>query len=293
MATALPTRSAQSYQEAGPHYGLFERIGLYALLTLLALFFVLPLLWMLSTSLKPADELFTSEIRWLPQNPTISNYTEILGSRQTPVARWFANSIGVAVVTTLLTLLIDALAAYAYARMEFRGRRLLFGLLLTTLFLPGLMFLVPNFLTVARLGLLDSYVGIILPSLANVFGVFFLYQFFRTIPRELEEAAEIDGASPLTTFFRVALPLARPALATLAIITFLTSWNEFLWPLLIVPSIEMLTLPPGLATLQTARSSEYGQAMASAVIAAVPVLILYLALQRFIVKSVAMTGLKG
>jgi multiple sugar transport system permease protein len=199
--------------------------------------------------------------------------------------------VGAAV--TLLTLAVDALAAYAYARMEFRGRRLLFGMLLATLFLPGMMFLVPNFITVARLGLLNNFGGVIIPALAGVFGVFFLRQFFETIPRELEEAAQIDGASAFQTFAQVALPLAKPALATLGILTFLGSWNDFLWPLLVLKDRALQTLPPGLRTLQGAYTSEYGQMMAGSVIAAVPVLLLYVLLQRYIVQSVATSGLAG
>src|SRR5204863_317899 len=194
---------------------------------------------------------------------------------------------------TVLILVIDALAAYAYARMEFRGKNLLFGLLLATLFLPGMMFLVPNFLTINSLHLLNNYIGVIIPGLAGVFGVFFLRQFFESIPKELEEAARIDGANQFQVFYQVVMPLARPALATLAVITFLASWNDFLWPLLVLQKPDLLTLPPGLRTLQGAYTSEYGQMMAGAVIAAIPVLILYIFLQRFIVQSVASTGLKG
>ncbi|NJM05910.1 carbohydrate ABC transporter permease [Candidatus Gracilibacteria bacterium] len=265
----------------------------YVLLVLVALLFLLPMFWMLSTSLKPETEWFTRSIRWFPQRPTLENYAQIFESAQTPIARWFFNSFAIASAVTVLTLVLDALAAYAYARMDFPGRRLLFALLLATLFLPGMMFLVPNFLTTFRLGLLNNYIGVILPPLAGVFGVFFLTQFFQTIPKELEEAAVIDGASAWQTFLFVALPLARPALATLAIITFLTSWNEFLWPLLILQRVELLTLPPALATLQSSYSSEYGLTMAGAVIAAVPVLVIYIVLQRYIVQSVATTGLKG
>lgn len=272
---------------------LLTTVLTYALLVLVALLFLMPLFWMLSTSFKPKAEWFSNELRWIPETFTLRNYYQLFENSQTPVLRWFWNSTAVASVITVVTLIMDALAAYAYARLEFRGRRLLFALLLATLFLPGLMFLVPNFLTVYRLGLLNSYVGVILPPLAGVFGVFFLTQFFQSIPRELEEAAFIDGANIFQTFYHVALPLSRPALATLAIITFLASWNEFLWPLLILQQAERLTLPPGLATLQSSYSSEYGLAMAGAMIAALPVLIIYLALQRYIVRSVAQTGLKG
>lgn len=289
MATVTgPVDRAGSRPVRGGRTG---RALLYAVLVLFALFFLIPLLWMLSTSLKPQGEWVQSN--WIPHQTTTGNFTGIFNDPQAPVLKWFVNSLGIAAVFTLLTLTIDSMAAYAYARMEFRGRDLLFGLLLATLVMPGLMFLVPNFLTIARLGGLDNYWGVIVPGLAGVFGVFFLRQFFHGIPRELEEAAFIDGADTWTTFWQVVLPLAKPALATLGIITFLASWNDFLWPLLVLSTPSKLTLPVGLATLQGQFVFDYGKLMAGAVIAAVPVLALYLILQRYIVQSVAMTGLKG
>jgi multiple sugar transport system permease protein len=271
---------------------VLRRVFTYILLVLIALVFLIPLAWMISTSLKPKSQWFSAQIYWIPKTITLDNYKSLLDNPATPIARWFGNSLMVGALVTVLILVIDSLAAYAYARMEFKGRGPLFALLLATLFLPGMMFLVPNFLTIFALHLLNTYAGVILPGLAGVFGVFFLRQFFETIPKELEEAAVLDGANAFQTFWRVALPLARPALATLAVITFLASWNDFLWPLLILQQADLMTLPPGLATLQGAYTSEYGQMMAGAMVAAVPVLILYIGLQRFIVQSVATTGLK-
>ena len=272
---------------------LTQRALIYLVLGVVALLVILPLLWMLSTSLKPKAQWFTREIHWLPITFTLDNYRALFSNANTPIVRWFFNSLFVASATTLLVLVVDATAAYAYARLEFRGRRALYALLLATLFLPGVMFLIPNFLTVFRLGLLNNYLGVILPGLAGVFGVFFLRQFFESIPKTLEEAAEIDGASTFQIFTRIVLPLSKPALATLGILTFLGSWNDFLWPLLILRDRALQTLPPGLRTLQGAYTSEYGLMMAGAVVVAVPVLILYLFLQRYIVESVASTGLKN
>jgi multiple sugar transport system permease protein len=270
-----------------------QRLGLYVLLTVIALLIILPLVWMVSTSFKPKSEWFLPQIYWIPRTFTFDNYQKILDNPTLPIARWFLNSLFVSSMTTLLILIVDSAAAYAYARMQFPGKRLLYGLLLATLFLPGMMFLVPNFLTVANLGLLNSYAGVIIPGLAGVFGVFFMRQFFESLPRELEEAAYIDGATRLQTFLYIALPLSKPALATLGIITFLGSWNDFLWPLLILRDRELLTLPPGLRTLQGAYTSEYGQMMAGAVITSIPVLLLYIVLQRYVVESVQTAGLKG
>lgn len=272
---------------------LIQRVLTYALLIFVALLIILPLLWMLSTSFKPKAEWFTREIQWIPITFTLDNYRTLLSNPTTPIVRWFANSFLVATIFTALTLALTSMAAYAYARMEFPGRRILYSLLLTTLFVPGIMFLIPNFLTVYRLGLLNNYAGVIAPGLAGVFGIFFMRQFFESLPKELEESAEIDGASKFQIFYKIALPLSMPALATLGILTFLASWNDFLWPLLILRDRNLQTLPPGLRTLQGAYTSEYGLMMAGAVIVAVPVLIIYLFLQRFIVESVASTGLKN
>jgi multiple sugar transport system permease protein len=287
MAT-VPIERASGRAAGG---NLLSRLVLYLVLILIGAFFVLPIAWMFSTAFKPFVE--TLQPTWIPQAPTLENFTNIFNDPSIPVLRWFMNSVGVALAFTALVVVIDALAAYAYARMEFVGRNLLFGLLLATLVMPGIMFLVPNYLTVVRLGWLNTYQGVIAPGLSGVFGVFFLRQFFQSIPKELEEAAYIDGATVFTTFLRVSLPLARGAIATLAIITFLTSWNDFLWPLLILNDRTLQTLPVGLATIQGQYSFDYGKLMAGAVVTAVPVLILYMFLQRYIIQNVAMTGLKG
>ena len=270
-----------------------SRVALYTTLSIVTLVIVIPLLWMFSTSFKLKSQLFTKEIYWIPKEVTTENYTKILDNPSTPIGRWFVNSLIIASVTTVLKLIVDSLAGYAYARMEFPGRKYIFNLLLATLFLPGVMFLVPNFVTVSKLNMLNKFSGVIIPALASVFGVYFMRQFFESIPKELEEAAEIDGANRLQIFTLIALPLAKPALATLAVIEFLASWNDFLWSLLVLKDRAVQSLQPGLRTLQGAYTSEYGLMMAGAVIVAVPVLVIYIFLQRFIVQSVATSGLKG
>jgi len=268
------------------------RILLFGLLILFAIFFAFPILWMAITAIKPFNEWLSPN--FIPNNPTLNNFTSIFNDPTLPVARWFFNSFIVAAVFTTLIVIIDSLAAYAYARMEFRGRKLLFALLLTTLVMPGIMFLIPNYITIAGLGWIGSYQGIIAPGLSGVFGVFFLRQFFLSIPRELEEAAYVDGANTWQTFVRVVLPLSGGAIATLAVITFLTSWNDFLWPLLMTsPVRDMQTLPVGLATLQGQYTFDYGKLMAGALVLTLPVLLLYVLSQRFIIRSIATTGLKG
>ena len=270
---------------------ILSRIILYAALVLFGLFFLLPLLWMFVTSIKGSTEWVLPN--WIPSQPTLESFRSIFADPSIPVLRWFINSLGIAAVFTALVLVIDAMAAYAYARLEFRGRNLLFSMLLATYVMPGLMFLIPNYLTINRLGLLNQYPGVIIPGLAGVFGVFYMRQFFQGVPKEIEEAARIDGAGLWTTFARVVLPLAKGSLATLGVITFMGSWNDFLWPLLILNDRNRQTLPVGLATLQGQYTFDYGKLMAGAVVAAVPVLILYIFAQKYIVQGVATSGLAG
>ena len=267
-------------------------IALYATLILLALFFVLPLLWMVSTALKFESQVFQDQ-GFIPREPTLANFQRILtAGGQTPVFRWLLNSFIVSTVGTVLTVLLTSLSAYAFARIDFRGKGLLFGLLITTLLLPGVMFLVPQYNLIQFLGLYNTYPALILPGLAGVFGVFFMRQFFLSIPVEMEEAAYVDGANRLRTFWSVVLPLAGPALATLAVISFLAFWNDYLWPLIVCRG-EGCTLPPGLRNFQGQYTAAFGLLMAGATLAAVPVLILYVAAQRFIVQSVTSAGVKG
>jgi multiple sugar transport system permease protein len=261
----------------------------YLVLIAIAAFFILPMLVVLSTSLKFRAEVFTDP-GLIPANPGLENYRSLF-SGDAAFFRWFVNSAIVSTVGTILTLLLTSLSAYAFARIDFRFKGLLFGMLITTLLLPSVMFLVPQFRLIGWLGLYDSLPALALPGLAGVFGVFFMRQFFLGIPVELEEAAYVDGANRLRTFASVVLPLAAPALATLAVITFLAFWNDYLWPVIICQN--NCTLPPGLRLLQSQFTADYGLLMAGAVVAAVPVLIIYLVLQRYIIQSVASSGVKG
>src|SRR5688572_5499906 len=269
-----------------------SRIGFYLLLILFALFFLLPLLWMVVTAFKPFEEWLNPN--WIPVNPTLENFTSIFNDTSLPVLNWFFNSLLIATLFTTFILLIDSLAGYAYARLEFPGKNLLFGLMLATLVMPGIMFLIPNYLTVSNLKWIGTLQGVIAPGLSGVFGVFFMRQFFESLPKELEEAAYIDGASVWQTFISVILPLSKGPMITLGIITFLTSWNEFLWSLLILGGKRTaLTLPVGLATLQGQYTFDYGKLMAGALVLTIPVLIIYAFFQRYIIRSISMTGIKG
>ena len=292
MTTLQKTRD--NYQETDVEIGesRLNKTLFYLVLILFALFFLLPLLWMVVTAFKPFEEWLTPN--WIPVNPTLENFTSIFNDKSLPVVNWFLNSLLIASLFTLVILIIDSLAGYAYARLEFPGKNLLFGLMLATLVMPGIMFLIPNYLTIARLGWIGSIQGVIVPGFAGVFGVFFMRQFFQSLPKELEEAAYIDGASVWRTFFSVILPLSKGPLITLGIITFLTSWNDFLWPLLILGgNRQELTLPVGLATLQGQYTFDYGKLMAGALVLTIPVLLLYAVFQRYIIRSISMTGIKG
>ena len=273
----------------GPSLG--SRAGAYAGLLLLTVLFVSPLVFMLVTSFKTNFE--AAQPTWIPKDPTTENYSLVLNASQTPVLRWFANSLLAAAGQALLIIVTASMAAYALARMEFPGKRLLTGLIIATIFVPPIVLLIPNYVIVANLGWLDSLTAVIVPGAAGAFGVFFLRQFFVSLPRELEEAARLDGANRWQIFYKVILPLSKPALATLALLSFLTNWNDFLWPLYVLFTPDRLTLQPGLSTLQSAFTTNYATIMVGGVIASVPVLIMYVIAQRFVIEGVSRSGLKG
>lgn len=268
-------------------------LGRYVPLTVLALLFVSPLLFMLVTSFKTRQESAAVPPTWIPRDPTTQAYGSVLNASGTPVLQWFANSMIAATANALLVVVTAALAAYPLARMEFRGKRVVFGLVVATIFVPPVILVIPNYLIVGQLRWLDTLLAVIVPTAAGAFGVFFLRQFFLSLPRELEEAARLDGASLLQVFLRVVLPLSKPALVTLAVLSFLTNWNDFLWPVYVLFSPESQTLPAGLSTLQSANNVRYDLLMAGAVVASLPVLLLYVFAQRFIIEGVSRSGLKG
>ena len=265
----------------------------YAALIFLTLIFVAPLLWMLSTSFKTNVEATTLPLNFLPNEPSTYGYDTIFNSAGTPVLRWFVNSMVAAAAHAALVLATAAPAAYALARMEFRGKRIFFATIIGTLFIPQFLFLVPNYTIVDAFGWLDTLLAIIVPGAAGAFGVFFLRQFFLALPQELEEAALLDGANRFQIFMRIVLPLSKPALATLALLSFLTNYNDFLWPIYVLFNPESLTLPPGLAILGFSYQTDYAVIMAGGVIASIPVLIIFLIAQRYVIEGIARSGIKG
>src|SRR3712207_2738057 len=266
----------------------------YVVLIAIALAFISPLIFMLVTSYKTRAYAASTPPQWIPTPISLDAYNILLASSgETPVLRWFANSLIAAAAHALLVVATSAMAAYAMARMEFRGKKLVFGAVIATLFVPPVILIIPNYLIVGRLYWLDTLLAIIVPTAASAFGVFFLRQFFIGLPLELEEAARLDGANRWQVFWKVVLPLSRPALVTLAMLSFLTNYNDFLWPVYVLFSPENQTLPAGLSTLQSANAVRYDLLMAGAVVASIPVLALYLGAQRFIIEGVSRSGLKG
>ena len=266
----------------------------YAALGLITLIFVAPLLWMISTSFKTNPETTQWPLSWIPREFSVEGYSELFNATsETPVLRWFLNSLIAATAHAVLVLVTAAPAAYALARMHFRGKGIMFGVIVSTLFIPPIILITPLYLVVDSLGWLDTLLAVIVPSAAGALGVFLLRQFFVSLPRELEEAAVLDGANRFQIFTRVILPLSKAPLATLALLSFLTNWNDFLWPVYVLFSPQNLVLPPGLTKLQGAYDTDYAVIMAGGVLASIPVLILFLIAQRYIIEGVSRSGLKG
>lgn len=261
-------------------------IGLVGLIAVAA-----PFVWMLFGSFKTDGELLRSPPTWWPEQPTNDNYTELLSKQSFP--RFFLNSTVVAAVVTAGNLTFCSMLGYALAKLRFRGRNTLFLLVMATLMVPGMVTFVPLFVLVTNAGLQNSYPGLILPFLVSPFGVFLMRQFFLGLPDELIDSGRVDGAGELGIFARIMLPLCRPALATLGILTFLGSWNNFLWPLVIAQTEDKYTLPVALALYSTGQNAQrYGLLMAGAVITVVPVLLVFVAFQRHVTKGIALTGIK-
>ncbi len=277
-----------------------DRQGWALTLALLALavLWLAPIAWVVVTSLKPNENIVRLPPEWIPWPATSAHYQEVLwgSSRTARIGRAFVNSLVVAVGSVLVVLTTSAMAAYPLARMRFPGRDVIFGILVGSLMIPNAVLLVPQYVLTQRIGWLSTYQGLIVPEAAMLFafGVFLLRQFFLTMPRELEDAALIDGAGPWQVFSRIVLPLSQPVLAALAIFAFRSAWNDFLWPLIAVNKPEMFPLPVALALLRSAYSSEsYGPIMAGAALSALPLLVVFIVANRRIVEGVRLSGLKG
>ncbi|MFI5490844.1 carbohydrate ABC transporter permease [Micromonospora echinaurantiaca] len=263
----------------------------YVALTLGAVAMIGPFVWMLITSLTGDAQLARVDAPLLPNPPTVQPYERL--SEAFPFWRFAANSIGVAVVSTLLQLVTSATAAYAFSRLRFRGSNAVFVLYLATMMIPMQVIIVPLFIEMRHLGLVDSYAGLLLPTIVSSFGVFMLRQAFMALPKELDEAAYVDGAGHLRVFAQVLLPLVAPALATFAVFAFMSSWNAFLWPLVIAQTEAHMTLPVGLSLLQGRYSTAWNVVMAGSTMSVLPILALYVFAQRYVVRGITFTGIKS
>jgi multiple sugar transport system permease protein len=269
----------------------------YLLLVVLSVIWAVPVAWMVLTSVKPEAQIITVPPHWLPDQLsdfTLQHYIDVLFfPRGINLIQSFTNSIFVAAIGTLLVVIVDVLAGYAFARLRFPGRDLLFAVVVASLIVPGEILLIPNYITVWRLGWLNTYNALIFPPLAGGFGVFLMRQFLLSIPHEIEDAALIDGCNRFQLLWSIVIPLARGAIATLAIFTFLYFWNEFTWPYIVINEASKMTMPVALIQFRADYWSNYGQLMAGTTVSALPAILIFLAAQRMIIRSITLTGVKG
>ena len=267
------------------------RLLLHVLLLLCAFFMLAPLLWIVSTSLKAQSEVFRYPPQWIPHPVMWQNYLKTVTVM--PFGRYYLNSTIQATAVTILQLLTSSLAAFAFARLRFRGRDLLFLLYLGTMMIPFQVTMIPNFIVMRLLGWIDTFRALILPPAFSAFSTFMLRQYFMSVPFELDDAARVDGASSFRIWWQILVPLSGPAMATLAIFTFMGQWNNFLWPLVVTNSDAMRTLPVGIAAFQGQYSIQWNLLMAGSVIALVPILVIYFIGQKWFVQGITLTGMGG
>lgn len=290
--TPAPSPTGSSTDQASPGR---RRLGgkalAYVALSVLAIIALVPFVWMLSSSLKTIETIFKNPLQVIPPKPQWSNYSKLW--KELPIGRWIFNSGYIVVLAVMGRVIFTAMAAYAFARLRFPGRDYIFYGFLTAMMIPTEVVLIPGFVLIRQLGWYDSHLALIVPQMSDVFAVFLLRQFFLSIPRELEEAARIDGASYLRTFVSVILPLSKSALAVVAVLGFMDIWNAFLWPLVMIDTVDKFTLPVGLQFLNSAHSTDWPALMAGNVIGLIPVVIVFLAAQKYFIEGITMSGLKG
>ena len=268
-------------------------LGLWLVFLPFVFIVIVPLLYMVSMAFTREAGQLKSPIEWIPQPITITNFTHIFADKTLPIMRWFGNSLLVATVGTMIVVFLSSLSGYAFARLEFPGKNMLFSLLIFSLMIPAAVTLIPAFLLLRDVKLLNTYHAIWWPAAATVTGIFLMRQHFYAIPKDLEDAALVDGASRFRIFWQICLPLVRGALVALSIFTFLGMWNDLFWPLIVLSDREVLTLPIGLLVLQQGSYIQRGLAFAGAFIATVPVLIFYAIFQRRIIAGITTTGMAG
>jgi len=268
-----------------------QKVLFFVVLGIATLIYIGPFLFSLSISFNADKNVFDWPIKLLPDTFTLANYRNVWN--ELPFEKWLFNSILVTLIQTVTNVFFSALAGFAFARLEFKGRKLIFGLLLSSLMIPGIILLVPKFIILNEFQMINSYAGLIIPGLVGVTNIFLMKQFFETIPKDLEQAALIDGCSYFRIFWQVFLPISKPALAAVAIYTFQASWNEFLWPVIVTYTEDMYTLPLGMASLRKELLTDWPLLMAGTILISLPTLVIFIVFQRYFVQGVASSGLKG
>lgn len=285
-APAISEPDTRTWMERGPSPG---RIIAWTLLFMGGIVMIMPIIYMIATSLKDASDIY--DLRIIPAEPTLKNYIEVLSDGR--FFRWFGNSLFIAVCVTCSNVFFDSLVGYTLAKYEFRGRYIIFIAILSTLMIPTEMLVIPWYLMSRDFGWLDSYWGIMFPGMMTAFGTFLMKQFFETVPDDFLEAARIDGLNEFAIWWKIAMPLVLPALSALAIFTFLGNWTAFIWPLIVTNSAELYTLPVGLASFSVEQAIQWEKIMTGASLATIPTLLVFLFLQRYIVRGVMLAGVKG
>ncbi|MFC6723174.1 carbohydrate ABC transporter permease [Halobium palmae] len=280
------------YERSGAKYWT-KTIGLYTVVTLGALWISLPFWWTIVTSFSANPTEMTSTLSLLPAGFTLNNFATLWAREDIPLVRWFVNTLIFAGAVTAFNLTFDSLAGYGLAKIDFWGREKLFLAFIATMMVPGMVLLIPVYLILVKLGWTNTYQGLIAPLAANPFGIFLLRQHFKSLPSSLGDAAKIDGCNELQTFYKVYLPLAKPAVATLGIFTFMGAWNNFQWPLIISEGKEMYTLPVALFAVRNQYFTRWGLMMAAALIVVAPVIIAFLSAQKYFIQGMSLSGMKG
>lgn len=270
---------------------VLRRVLLYIVLILIAVIMVVPFLWMLSTSLKTQYDAVKIPPVWIPDPPRWENYVKLFTEQ--PMFQFMLNTIKIVFFVVLGQLFFSSLAAYSFARISFKGRNVVFFFYIATLMVPGQVTMIPTYLMFAKAGLTDNHLALILPAFFSAFGVFLLRQFFMSLPRELEEAAEIDGCNPFMTYWRIMLPLVVPAMLTLGVFTLMNTWNDYMGPLIYLSSPEKYTMTLGIAYFKGVYTTQWNLVMAGSIVSVVPILIAYLCAQKYFIEGIAFSGVKG
>lgn len=270
---------------------IIRKVLLYVLLIIIGIIMVVPFLWMISTSLKEQYDTVKIPPVWIPNPPRWQNYVDLF--TQQPMLQFMLNTIKIVFFVVLGQLFFSSLAAYSFARIKFKGRTVMFFFYIATLMVPGQVTMIPTYLMFAKVGLVDNHIVLILPAFFSAFGVFLLRQFFMSLPKELEEAAEIDGCNPFTTYYRIMLPLIVPAMLTLGVFTLMNTWNDYMGPLIYLTTPEKYTMTLGIAYFKGVYTTQWNLVMAGSVLSVIPILVAYLCAQKYFVEGIAFSGVKG